>query len=74
VTAAPASPAAVAWEGTKDDGVRIVSFGERAAAADGAAKGTLVDTVEMPIVVLEAGGAAAASMPVTATETSTAAG
>jgi len=65
---------AVAWKGTKDVGVRIVAFGEHAAAADGAANGTIVDAVEMPTVVLEAGGAAAASMPVTATETSTAAG
>jgi len=64
----------VACEGRKDDGVRIVSFGEHAAAADGAANGTFIDAVEMPTVVLPAGGAAAASMPVTATETSTAAG
>jgi len=74
VTAAPAPPVAVAWKGTKDVGVRIVAFGEHAAAADGAANGTFVDAVEMPTVVLEASGAAAASMPVTATETSTAAG
>jgi len=71
VTAARPSATAVGRRVATEVGVHIVAVGEDGAAAVGEARGSVLDSLGTPTVVLEAGGAATTGMSVAEADTST---